>query len=195
MDPVAIRAVLTELHQRGEANDAQTQERSKKMLNLEPETAQFLHMLLRSSKRTRLLEIGTSNGYSTIWLAWAAASNGGCVISIDRDQHKQELADENLRRAGLREVVELRCGDATEIVKDLTGPFDSVFFDADRYSAPAQLALLQSKLTEDVLLLADNALSHPNEIAGYLRALEELPRFERIILPLGKGLSIAYRSE
>ena len=189
-----LRAFLIELYETGQQNDASKQERSKKMLNLEPETARFLHILLRSARRTRLLEIGTSNGYSTIWLAWAMSLMGGHVVSIDRDADKQALADANLSRVGLREVVDLRCGDATEIVADLPGPFDCVFFDADRYSAPAQLSLLMPKLLPDVLLLADNVLSHPTEIAAYLRALEALPDFERVVVPVGKGLSIAYRS-
>ena len=189
-----IRAFLTELYEAGQQNDAYKQERSKKMLNLEPATAQFVNILIRSSRRTRLLEIGTSNGYSTIWLAWAASVTGGRVISIDRDAHKQAQADANLRRVGLRELVEFACGDATEIVAGLSGPFDCVFFDADRSSAPAQLNLLIPKLTPDVLLLADNVLSHPNEIVAYLRALEALPHFNRVIVPIGKGLSVAYRS-
>jgi len=58
-----------------------------------------------------------------------------------------------------------------------------VFFDADHSSVPAQLALLIPKLAPDVLLLADNVLSHPNEIAAYLRALEALPQFDRVIAP------------
>jgi predicted O-methyltransferase YrrM len=189
-----ISAFLNELYEKGQQNDAHEQERNKKMLNLEPETAQFLSILIRSSRRTRLLEIGTSNGYSTIWLAWAMSLNGGHVISIDRDADKQSQADANLRRAGVREWVELQCGDATEIVAGLPGPFDCVFFDADRYSAPAQLSLLMPKLAQDVFLLADNVLSHPTEIAGYLRVLETLPQFDRIIVPMGKGLSIAYRA-
>jgi predicted O-methyltransferase YrrM len=189
-----MRAFLTELYATGQQNDAQEQERSKKMLNLEPETAQFMNMLIRSSRRVRLLEIGTSNGYSTIWLAWAASLRGGRVISIDRDADKQAIADANLRRVELREVVDLRCGDATEIVAGLPGPFDCVFFDADRSSAPVQVSLLMPKLAPDVLLLADNVLSHPTEVAAYLRALEALPGFDRVILPVGKGLSVAYRS-
>lgn len=189
-----MRAFLHELYESGQENDAREQERSKKMLNLEPDTAQLLRILLGSSKRTRLLEIGTSNGYSTIWLAWTVAAHGGRVVSIDHSAEKQKLADTNLRRAGLREVVDLRCGDATEIVESLPGPFDCVFFDADRYSAPAQLHALLPKLTPDVLLLADNVLSHPGEIASYLQALEALPDFERVVVPVGKGLSVAYRA-
>jgi predicted O-methyltransferase YrrM len=194
MQKADLYALLEALYEEGQRNDAQEQQRSKKMLNLEPETAHFVHLLLRSSRRTRVLEIGTSNGYSTIWLAWAMSLNGGRVTSIDRDAHKHVLADENLRRARLREFVDLHCGDATDVVAYLAGPFDCVFFDADRTSAPEQLALLLPKLTPDVLLLADNVLSHSNEIAAYLRALEALPDFDRIVLPLGKGLSIAYRS-
>ena len=187
-------AFLAELYEIGRQHDAHEQERSKKMLNLEPDTARFLYILLRSSRRTRILEIGTSNGYSTIWLAWAASATGGHVISIDRDAHKQVLAEANLLRAELREVVDLVCGDATQVVADLPGPFDCVFFDADRYSAPAQLNLLLPKLTPGALLLADNALSHPGEIAAYLQALESLPDIDRVVLPIGKGLSLAYLS-
>ncbi|HZU01222.1 MAG TPA: class I SAM-dependent methyltransferase [Ktedonobacteraceae bacterium] len=188
-----IRTLLTELYAAGQRNDAREQERSKKMLNLEPDTAQFLHILIRSSRRTRLLEIGTSNGYSTIWLAWAARATGGHITSIDRNADKQAQADANLRRAGLRESVDLLCGDATEVVASLPGPFDCVFFDADRLSAPTQLALLVPKLAPDAFILADNVLSHPDEIAGYLAALEALSEFDRVVVPIGKGLSVAYR--
>lgn len=184
---------LNELHEEGQHNDAREQERSKKMLNLEPETAHFLSILVRSSKRQHILEIGTSNGYSTIWLAWAAQASGGHVTSVERDPHKSALARENLSKAGLLHMVDLLCGEATEQVAQLSGPFDCVFFDADRRSAPQQLRLLLSRLTPDVFILADNVLSHPDEIADYLAELAKLPRFERLTLPIGKGLSVAYR--
>jgi predicted O-methyltransferase YrrM len=177
-----LHQLLTELEEAGRRNDAQELDHSRKMLNLEPTTAHLLSMLVRSSRRRWLLEIGTSNGYSTIWLAWATRRVGGHVISIEREAHKLALADANLRQAGLREVV------AT-----LAGPFDCVFFDADRKSAPSQLALLLPKLTADVFLLADNALSHPQEIAAYLAAVQALSQFEHLIIPIGKGLSMAYR--
>src|SRR5438105_12406489 len=112
----SLRHLLSELEEAGRRNDEQEQDRSRKMLNLEPESARLLSILVRSSRRTRLLEIGTSNGYSTIWLAWATRAVGGHIISIDREAHKQVLADANLCRAGLRDVVDLVCGDATEVV-------------------------------------------------------------------------------
>jgi predicted O-methyltransferase YrrM len=189
----SLRRLLDELYELGQENDARESERSRKMLNLEPDTAHLLSILVRSSRRTRLLEIGTSNGYSTIWLAWATKTVGGHVISIDRDEHKQALADANLRRAGLREVVDLVCGDASEVIASLPGPFDFVFFDADRFSAPTQLGLLVPKLAPDVFVFADNVLSHPDEITGYLAAVERLSQFEHMVIPIGKGLSVAYR--
>ena len=188
----SLRQLLAELAEAGRCHDAQEQDHSRKMLNLEPATAHLISMLVRSSRRTQL-EIGTSNGYSTIWLAWATRPPIGRVTSIERKAHKLALADANLRQAGLREVVDLIHGDATQVVATLTGPFDCVFFDADRKSAPSQLALLLPKLTTDVFLLADNALSHPPEIAAYLAAVQALPQFEHLIIPIGKGLSMAYR--
>jgi predicted O-methyltransferase YrrM len=191
----ALRELLAYLEASGRENDAHEQDRSKKMLNLEPETAQLIGIMIRSGQRKQLLEIGTSNGYSTLWLAWAAQATGGRVTSIERNPIKQAMADENLRRAGLRELVDLRLDDATEVVKTLTGPFDMVFFDADRVSAPEQLKLLLPRLSSGALVLADNALSHPDEIAPYLAALESLPNFDHTVVPVGKGLSVAYKAD
>lgn len=189
-----LRALLQEIERAGRAHDERETDRARKMLNLDPETAQLVSLLVQLGKRRSVLEVGTSSGYSTIWLAWSVGERGR-VWSIDREPGKHALADRNLRRAGLRDRVELVLGDATEAVARLAGPFDCVFFDADRLSAPAQLALLEGKLTADVLLLADNALSHPDEIAGYLRAVEALPGVEHAVIPVGKGLSVAYRAE
>jgi predicted O-methyltransferase YrrM len=144
-----------------------------------------------------VLEIGTSSGYSTIWLANALQHSqveGTRLTSIDRSSEKLAMARCNLERAGLlSSSIELIAGEATEIVRSLAGPFDCVFFDADRLTAPEQLQLLLPKLTPEVLLLADNALSHPDEIAGYKRMVEQLPDFACTLVPIGKGLHIAWR--
>jgi predicted O-methyltransferase YrrM len=190
-----LRTLLTELEDWGRQNDAHQQERDRKMLNLHADSARLITILVSSSRRMRLLEIGTSNGYSTLWLAWAAQPHGGRVLSIDRDADKHVQADANLRRAGLRGVVELRRGDATEIIAELAGPFDFVFFDADRLSAPAQLELLLPKLTAGALVLADNALSHAEEMAPYLAACRALPGFDHVVVPVAKGLSLSYKRD
>ncbi len=189
-----LQELLSKLEAEGHEHDQSEPAHDKRMLNLERVTAEVLALWMRSSHRRRVLEIGTSNGYSTLWLAWAVQPAGGRITSIDRIEAKQTLADANLRQAGLRDFVELAQGDGEDVIQRLAGPFDAVFFDADRYSAPAQLKLLVPKLAPDVLLFADNATSHPQEIAGYLAAVKALSGVEHMIIPVGKGLSVAYRA-
>jgi len=194
MLPPRVQSVLEELEKWGEENDRVQAERSRKMLNLDRGTAELVRALIAGRNPQRILEIGTSNGYSTIWLA-ASLVPGGRLISIDRNPEKHRLAIENLERAGLAHCTKLLTGDATELVATVDGPLDVVFFDGDRFTAPKQLVLLAPKLAPSVLVLADNALSHPEEIAGYLAAIGTLPGFEHTIVPIGKGLSVAYRTE
>ena len=189
-----LTALLEQIAEHGRDHDARQTEHSKKMLNLEPDTAQLVYILVRSSGAKRVLEIGTSNGYSTIWLASAVAPHGGRVATVDLSAEKQAMARENLRRAGLLASVELLLGKAATVVNELAGPFDVVFFDADRTGAAGNLKALMPKLSAAVLLLADNVLSHPDEIAGYLAAVKSLSDFEHVVVPVGKGLSVAYRS-
>jgi predicted O-methyltransferase YrrM len=189
----SLRELLTEIHEYGVRNDAGAAERPRMMLNLEPASAQLVSILARASGATRALEIGTSNGYSTIWLAWSLRPAGGRIISIDRNPDKHVLAGKNLRRGNLQDLVDLRTGDATEIVGRLSGPFDLVFLDADRRNFPEQMRILLPKLTPRVLVIADNVLSHPEEIAEHLKLMSSLSDFQHTTVPVGKGLSIAFR--
>jgi predicted O-methyltransferase YrrM len=188
-----LRELLHEIETRGLENDARTTDHTRKMLNLEPASAQLLSILVRASGVTRALEFGTSNAYSTIWLAWSLAPAGGRIISIDRNPEKHVLARENLRRANLLDRVELRTGDAVEIFRQLTGPFDLVFLDSDRRKFPELMEIVLPKLAGEVLVIADNVLSHPEEIAEYLKLISSLADFQHTTVPIGKGLSIAYR--
>jgi predicted O-methyltransferase YrrM len=188
-----LRELLREIETHGLENDARATEHARKMLNLEPASAQLLSILVRASGVTRALEIGTSSAYSTIWLAWSLAPAGGRIISIDRNPDKHTLARENLRRANLLDRVELLMGDATEIARQLAGPFDLVFLDADRRKFPEHMQVLLPKLAPKVLLIADNVFSHPEEIADYLKLVSSLVDFQHTTVPVGKGLSIAYR--
>jgi predicted O-methyltransferase YrrM len=188
-----LRELLHEIETRGQENDARTTDHGRKMLNLEPASAQLLSILVRASGVTRALEFGTSNAYSTIWLAWSLAPAGGRIISIDRNPEKHVLARENLRRANLLDRVELRTGDAVEIFRQLAGPFDLVFLDSDRRKFPELMGIVLPKLAAKVLVIADNVLSHPEEIAEYLKLISSLADFQHTTVPVGKGLSIAYR--
>jgi predicted O-methyltransferase YrrM len=187
-----VQKLLKRLEVEGLKHDATETEHSRKLLNLEPATAEVIALLLRIGCVRNLLEIGTSNGFSTIWLASTIGPRGGRVTSIDRDAAKHAMARENLAAADLLRCVDLILGDATEIVARLPGPFDCLFFDADRVSAPKQLDLLLPKLSSPSLLLADNATSHPDQIAGYLARVEVIEGISHTIIPVGKGLSVAY---
>jgi len=191
---IKLDELLRELEITGERNDAQETDRKKKFLNLERPTAELLYLLLGISGSKNVLEIGTSNGYSTIWIAAALGHLADArFISVEILPEKLALARKNLARAGLEQRVELNEGDATDVVARLEGLFDCVFFDADRLSAPSQLRLLLPKLSDEVLLLADNALSHPEEISAYRKMVEGLPNFVGTLTPVGKGLHIAWR--
>jgi predicted O-methyltransferase YrrM len=192
MEPT-VRNFLRQLEKSGKTHDQSEPQHSQRFLNLEPDTAEAIILLLEIAGIRNVLEIGTSNGYSTIWIASALAPHGGRITSIERNPQKHQQAHENLAQTGLLPVADLLLGDATERIASLSGPFDCIFFDADRISAPQQLDLLLPKLSTPALLLADNALSHPDESAGYLARIEQLDQTSHAVLNIGKGLSVAYR--
>jgi caffeoyl-CoA O-methyltransferase len=101
-------------------------------LNVPFVDGQTLHDLIVKNKYTSALEIGTSTGHSTIWIAWAMSKTGGKVTSVELNEKRQKQAIKNLTEAGLIQFVDLKLGNAHEIVKQLPGPFDFVFSDADK---------------------------------------------------------------
>src|SRR3984893_17751131 len=109
--------LLRDLEIAGERNDSQEQDRKKKFLNLERPTAELIYVLLQASRRKNVLEIGTSNGYSTIWIAAALQHRDDArLISIEISPHKLALARKNIAHAGFEHKVELLEGNATEVV-------------------------------------------------------------------------------
>jgi predicted O-methyltransferase YrrM len=192
-----VMRVLDEIERFGLSHDSGQTDRKQKMLNLERPTAELIHILLLSNRRKHVLEIGTSNGFSAIVIGATLQSIDGAVplTTIERDPIKVAGARRNIEHAKLSFVVQVIQGSATEVVNELTGPFDCVFFDADRVSAPEQLRILLPKFEPGVLLLTDNVLSHPREVEAYISLVERLPGFVSITVPVGKGLHIAYRQE
>ena len=192
MDRV-LAAFLDELWRSGEENDAREAERPKRMLNITPDTGRLLWILVQAARATRILEVGTSNAYSTIWLADAARATGGHVITLERNPDKVRLARENLARAGVADRVELREGNAAETLAGLTGPFHFVFLDADRANYSAYLDLALPKLQPGGLLVADNVISHAQELADYLARVKSNPALFSVTVPVGKGEEIALK--
>ena len=124
---------LDELYAHGRAHDEQREDRLQRLRNVEPETAELLGVLVRAMNATRVLEIGTSNGYSTIWLGDAAEAVGGTVLSLEIEADRTAQATENVAEAGVGEFVELRTQDAAEALRSFAdGAFDLIFLDAER---------------------------------------------------------------
>jgi predicted O-methyltransferase YrrM len=190
-----LLAFLDELWQAGDDNDARETERPRRMLNITPDTGRFLWILARAARATRILEIGTSNAYSTIWLADAARETGGRVITLERDPNKIRLARENLERAGVAAWVEVREGPAAETLAALPGPFDLVFLDADRASYRTYLELAVPRLVAGGLLVADNVVSHRSELEDFLARVKAHPKLLGVTIPVGKGEEVAFKLE
>jgi hypothetical protein len=131
--PQPNAALLRDLEARGAAHDAQTREHGDRMLNITPDTGAFLALLVRATRVRRILEIGTSNGYSTVWLAEAAAATGGRVTTVERKPAKAALARATFARASAIAPITVEVADAGEVLaRTPTGEWDFIFLDADR---------------------------------------------------------------
>ena len=188
-----LLAFLDELARSGEDTDARETERPKRMLNITPDTGRLLWILVQAARATRILEVGTSNAYSTIWLADAARATGGHVITLERNPDKVRLARANLTRGGLADRVEIREGSAAETLATLTGPFHFVFLDADRANYSTYLDLALPKLQPGGLLVADNVISHAEELTDYLARVKSNPTLFSVTIPVGKGEEVSLK--
>lgn len=168
--------------------------RDEMLLPVGPEAGAFLGHMARGLKAQRILELGTSYGYSTLWLAQAAAETGGKVFTVDIAKHKQDYAREQLKRAGLDAHVEFVTGDALAMIDRLQGPFDLVLLDLWKEAYVPAFDKLAPKLAEGGTIVADNIL-FPIEVrdvaALYRKRVREAPEFSTVLLPIGQGLEVS----
>jgi predicted O-methyltransferase YrrM len=188
-----LLTLLEELAAFGETNDAVETARPRRMLNVTPDTGRLLWILVRLARPRRILEVGTSNGYSTIWLADAARAVGGRVVTLEVDSDKARMAGENFARAGVADVVEIVEGTAREVLARLAGPFELVFLDADRESYLTYLEAVLPMMPAQAVLVADNAVSHPGELADYLGRVKSHPDLFSVTVPVGKGEEVSLK--
>jgi predicted O-methyltransferase YrrM len=192
-DPLA--ALKEELERFGEANDAATSERPRSMLNITRDTGEFLSVLVRATGARRVLEIGTSNGYSTLWLAEAARSIGGAVTTIEFAQYKIGLATANFARSGLSPFITLVHGDAGRFLKQGDpGTVDLVFLDSERNEYPGWWPDLRRVLRPGGLLVVDNATSHAEQMAPFVALVAADAEFTTCLVPVGKGEFLAVKT-
>jgi len=188
------RRFVDDLYLRSREHDAALSDRVERFRNVEPPTAELLAVLIRAAGARRILELGTSNGYSTIWLADAAESTGGGVVTVDVDPVRTELASENLRVAGVEALVELRVEDAAETIsRSEDGEWEFIFLDAERPAYPSYLRDLVRTLAPRGLLAIDNVESHARELVDFTSLIEAEPALTQTVVPVGAGLRLAVR--
>lgn len=185
MSPEAA-AVLDRLYASDAAQRAAGLPASERTRNVERETGRFLNLLVRSLGARSVLEIGSSNGVSTIWLASAAIDVGGEVAGTEISPERAEEANANLRAAGLASVARVLPGDARTSTGTLRGPFDLIFIDAEKEEYVAHFVAVVDRLRLGGVVVADNVLSH--DLAAYQAMLRRRPDLDTVTLPLDRGL-------
>ncbi|MGQ9620126.1 MAG: O-methyltransferase [Bacteroidales bacterium] len=170
-----------------------------------PETdGQLLYDIIVRNNYKSALEIGTSTGHSGIWIAWALSKTGGKLITIEIDERRHKTAIENFRKAGLSDFIDARLADAHQLVKELKGPFDFVFSDADKEWYKNYFVELEPKLKVGGCFTAHNVYDYGFSGRGgrggfrsgqqeFLEYVRSLPNYETTVDTRGAGVSISYK--
>ena len=163
-------------------------------MNVPESDGKLLHDLIVKNDYTRALEIGTSTGHSSIWIAWALSKTGGKLITIDIDEGRHQQALANFKEAGVSDYIDARLADAHQLVRELEGPFDFVFSDADKDWYTNYLKDVLPKLEIGGCFTAHNVNMNASGIREFLGYLKDLPHLETTIDQTGRaGLSISYK--
>ena len=188
----ARRELAAEIHAAASEHDAAQADRLDRYRILEPETAELLAVLVKATGARRLLELGTSIGYSTIWLADAAEATGGTLVSVELDPERSATARGNLDRAGL--TADLRVGDAADALKDSADEsWDLIFLDAERPAYAGYWPDVVRTLTPGGLVAIDNVISHADQVEEVLALMEAEPGVTTTQVPIGAGLQLAVK--
>ena len=189
-----VGAAIDALFAAAERHDATKADRLERWRVLEPDAGRLLWFLTQAVQARAIVEIGTSRGVSTLWLADAARSTGGRVLSLDTDAAAQDEARRSVAEAGLAEYVEFRVADGGAALAELAdGAVDLLFLDAERTEYPAWWPHPARVLRPGGVLVADNALSHPAEMAPLRDLIEAEPGLVSTTIGVGKGELVALR--
>jgi caffeoyl-CoA O-methyltransferase len=168
-------------------------------LNIPAIDGQTLYNIIIKGNYKNALEIGTSTGHSGIWIAWALSKTGGKLITIEINEERHRTALENFKQAGLSEYIDARLADAHKLVKELKGPFDFVFSDADKYWYKNYFIDIDPKLKTGGCFTAHNISERMSSRGGnsgqgiFLEYIRSLKNYETTINTAGGGLSISYK--
>lgn len=191
----SLQELLLELEQFGLSNDGVITERPRRMLNITRDTGEFLSVLVRAMNARRVLEIGTSNGYSTLWLALAAKAIDGHVTTVELSDFKLGLAARNFAQSGLAAFITQLHGDAGAVLRGSPeSSFDLVFLDSERAEYLGWWPDIRRVLRKGGLLVVDNATSHSAEMAPFVALVAADTDFATCTVPVGNGEFLATRA-
>jgi caffeoyl-CoA O-methyltransferase len=186
-----VRAVLARL----EEEDASERERGlppeQRSRAVAPTTGRFLFALVAPQTDCEVLEIGGGRGYSSVWLAAGVRYLGGRVLSLEADPGAASAWRENVSEAGLNEWAQLVEGDALETLPAIDDVFDVVFIDAQKSEYEDYFELARERVEPGGVILADNVLSHEDELGAYREARRADPGLLTVTLPLDRGLELS----
>ncbi len=189
------RATLDKLERQDALEREQGVSRQVRLRQVTPDVGRFLHTLVLATQPQSILEIGSSGGYSTVWLATAARSLGATVTTLEIDPAKVQRATSTLRDAGLDDVVTIVEGDAFDYLRDRREPLDFVFLDAEKEDYIRFFDFIVPLLPVGGLLVADNLTSHAEDLAAFRQRAESDPRLSAIVVPIGRGELLAAKIE
>jgi caffeoyl-CoA O-methyltransferase len=194
MEPEIID-VMARLEMRDQKERAQGLPGSQRLQALHPDSGRLIYVLALAKGAKNFVEVGTSHGYSTLWLAAAAKVNGGRVITCDLRSDRIAAARENFAAAGLEDVIQILEGDARETLRGLDEPVDLLFIDAQKSYYESFFDVVYPRLAKGALVIADNILSHRDELEDYISYVENHPNLESSMVPIGRGLEISVKLE
>jgi len=190
-----LEILKAELERFGEANDAATNERPRRMFNITRDTGEFLTVLVRAAAARRVLEIGTSNGYSTLWVAKAAKGIEGTVTTVESADDKIGHASANFARSGLAPFIKQIHDDAGRVLQRTDdSAYDVIFLDSERAEYSGWWPHLRRVLRTGGLLIVDNATSHVEQLTPFIALVKTDPGFTTCIVPVGKGEFLAAKN-
>ena len=163
-------------------------------LAISEEDGRFLRVMIASSGAKRALEIGGASGYSAIWMGQGLRSTGGRLVTIEYDATRARELTENVKRAGLSDIVQVVAGDAFEQIPKLPGTFDFVFLDAWKKDYKRFFDTVYPRLDARGLFIAHNVVNKRNEMEDFLSAVQTHPSlWTTIVSPSGEGMSVSMR--
>jgi predicted O-methyltransferase YrrM len=196
---VGLSTVLSAQSAKVQSSDVQKiltdiKSRDKGMLAVSEEDGRFLRLMVASSGAKRALEIGGASGYSAIWIGLGLRETGGKLVTIEYDPVRaKELAD-NIKRAGLSDIVQVVAGDAFQQIPKVPGTFDFVFLDAWKKDYKRFFDMVYPRLDKGGLFLAHNVVNKRSEMGDFLDAIQKQPSvWTTIVSPSGEGMSVTLR--